>query len=82
MNVVMNVKLKKVGRSEHKANSVKDVVEREKELNRRLLEADMDSWYSALSEYTYPTVFLPLSVVEAEAMIRKYTQQSRSFFEY
>lgn len=72
-NAFQNVQLKKVKRETDEASNLQSVVEAEKELYRRLLEADMDSWYEPLKDFTYQTVFLPLAVEEAEAMIAKYT---------
>jgi len=51
-------------------SSIKEIVENEKELNRRLLEADLDSWYYSVKEHTYRTVFVPITVKDAQAMIR------------
>lgn len=49
-----------------------DPVSNERELNRRMLQADLDAWYSALSEHTYRSVFLPLMVEEAQSMMAVY----------
>lgn len=37
-----------------------------------MLEADLDAWYEELKEHTYRSVFLPLSVSEARAMMAVY----------
>lgn len=50
--------------------SLKEIVLREKELNRRMLEADMDSWYEVLKDYTYESSFLLITVEEAEMMVK------------
>lgn len=66
-----NIKLKKVTQDTQNT-ACTNILGSERELNRRLLQADMDSWYDALAGYTYETVFLPLTVEEAEAMIASY----------
>jgi len=60
--------LRKVTTAVNQSSSIKDIVEREKELNRRLLEAELDSWYNAVKDHTYNTVFVPITVEEAQAM--------------
>lgn len=50
--------------------SLKEIVLREKELNRRMLEADMDSWYEALKDHTYESSFIPITIEEAEMMVK------------
>jgi hypothetical protein len=81
-NAFQNVQLKKVNREPtiSATSTLQSVVDGEKELFRRLLEADMDSWYDALKDHTYPTVFLPLAIEEAEAMIAKYTGKGTQRF--
>ena len=51
------------------SSSLQEGLEHELEMNRRMREADMDSWYPSLSDVTYPTLYIPLSVREAECMI-------------
>jgi len=41
-------------------SSLKEILENEKELNRRLMEADLMFWYQAVKEQTYTTAFVPL----------------------
>jgi len=41
-------------------------------LNQRLRDCDLEAWYPALKEHTYPAEFVPLSVEEAKAMIDRY----------
>jgi hypothetical protein len=50
--------------------SLKEIVLREKELNRRMLEADMDSWYEVLKDYTYDSSFILITVQEAEMLVK------------
>jgi len=60
--------LRKVGIKENVVN-LKEVVALEKELNRRLLQADMDVWYDSIKEHTFESVFLPISTADAELMM-------------
>jgi len=48
------------------------MLQNEKELNRRMLQSDMDFWYSNVSDVTYKTIFLPLSPEDALTLIHMY----------
>jgi hypothetical protein len=50
----------------------------EREQNARLRACDLDFWYSALEEFTFPTVFIPISPDEARALIRAYWSRKAS----
>ena len=52
-----------------------DAVARELELNQRLRHCDLEAWYPALADVTFPAVFLPISQVEARAMMARYAHQ-------
>ena len=42
----------------------------------RVREADLESWYPRREKLTYPTTFIPLSVAEAKAILRRYEELS------
>eukprot|EP01125_Pyxidicula_operculata_P011479 TRINITY_DN375_c1_g1_i1.p2 TRINITY_DN375_c1_g1~~TRINITY_DN375_c1_g1_i1.p2 ORF type:complete len:344 (-),score=70.84 TRINITY_DN375_c1_g1_i1:71-1102(-) len=61
-------KLKKVQTAEKKTD-IKEIIQREKELNRRLQEADLLFWYESIKEFTYPSYFVDFTPEEARAMV-------------
>jgi hypothetical protein len=54
-----------------------NAVEQEKYLNQRLRDCDLESWYPALKNYTFPAEFVPVSVAEAKAIINRYWHLKR-----
>lgn len=79
MNVeaLQNVQLKKVekGKETSKPNVSVDSIQQEKEANARLRACDLEAWYEVLKPYTFKTVFVPLEVEEARAMMKYYMEK-------
>lgn len=44
----------------------------ESEQNKRLRDVDIESWYENIKDFTYPTIFVPLSMEEAQSLIKHY----------
>lgn len=49
-------------------------VDRELYLNQRLRACDLESWYPQLQQFTFPALFIPLSPIEATAIVAQYWQ--------
>jgi hypothetical protein len=65
------VKLKRV-ETKDSSGVLANAIATEKEMNRRMREADVDFWYDAIKELTYETVFVSITPKEAEAMASYY----------
>ena len=51
-----------------------NAVERERYLNQRLRDCDLEAWYDALKDFTFPAIFLPISQEEGRAIITRFTR--------
>ena len=72
-DLLQHVQLRKVESKLTQDSSLKDAVELEKSHNARLRAVDLESWYSdALLPFTFPTVFIPITPSQAQALIRAY----------
>jgi hypothetical protein len=77
-DLIHSVKLKQASMNNKSNNGNPDYsisstsVAREKELYRRLRNADIESWYESIADYTYPTIFLPITIQQAKAFIQQY----------
>jgi hypothetical protein len=70
LNGLREVSLKRVVTKD--SSTVQVSVGQEKELNRRLQEADVDFWYDSIKDVTYETTFVSVSPEEARAMAAHY----------
>ena len=83
-----NVKLKKVQTKVAEVdfrsvaqNEAKQKAELE-EINRKVREADLENWYDALKQVTYPTEFVPITLEEGKALVCSSVQEVLVFLEF
>eukprot|EP00823_Brevimastigomonas_motovehiculus_P005894 TRINITY_DN4572_c0_g1_i1.p1 TRINITY_DN4572_c0_g1~~TRINITY_DN4572_c0_g1_i1.p1 ORF type:complete len:385 (+),score=50.97 TRINITY_DN4572_c0_g1_i1:80-1234(+) len=73
VNLLQKTHLKHVEIKTSKAISFEDtkaISNKLDEVHRRVRAADLENWYESLKAFTYPTVFLPITIEEGCALMR------------
>jgi hypothetical protein len=79
-DALQKVSLRKTGVKEPTIDVTVDSIRQEKEANMRLRACDLEAWYEPLKEWTFKTVFVDLTIEEAQAMVAYYESKERGAY--